>query len=57
MTVNGLAMLLYQMIEMIDFRFGIKLPSESLKIAEESLTCAVALRELRDRRLSGEDKI
>ena len=57
MTVNGMAMLLYQMIEMIDFRFGIKLPPESLKIAEESLTCAVALRELRDRRLSGEDKI
>ena len=54
-TVSGLGMLLNQQIAMIDFRFGIKLPQECLKIAEESLVCAVALRDLRDKRIASEN--
>lgn len=53
-TVNGMGMLLNQQIAMIDFRFGVKLPQFCLKIAEESLVCAIALRDLRDKRLEGE---
>ena len=49
--INGIGMLLHQQIAMIDFRFGIKLPTESLKIAEESLACAVAMRMLREERM------
>lgn len=49
-TVNGMGMLLNQQIAMIDFRFGVKLPQSCLKIAEESLVCAIALRDLRDKR-------
>lgn len=50
--INGLDMLLNQQIAMIDFHFGIKLPQECLTIAEESLACAVTLRNLRDERLT-----
>lgn len=50
-TLSGLGMLLEQQLASIEFRFGIKLPQESLKNAEESLMCAVALRDLRDRRI------
>lgn len=49
-NINGMGMLLHQQIAMIDFRFGIKLDPSCLKMAEESLTCAVALRTLREQR-------
>lgn len=52
-TLNGLGMLLNQQIAMIEFRFGIKLPSTCLLQAEEALVCAVALRDLRDKRMGG----
>lgn len=52
-TLNGLGMLLNQQIAMIEFRFGVKLPKECLKQAEEALICAVALRDLRDKRMGG----
>lgn len=52
-TLNGLGMLLNQQIAMIEFRFGIKLPQACLKQAEEALVCAVALRDLRDKRMGG----
>lgn len=48
--INGMGMLLRQQLEMMDFRFGVRLPSEVLPFAEEDLSCAVALRSLRDQR-------
>lgn len=50
-NLNGMGMLLNQQIAMIEFRFGIKLPQECLMQAEESLVCAVALRDLRESRM------
>lgn len=54
-TINGMGMLLYQQIAMIDFRFGIKLKSSCLAIAEESLVSCIAMRQLRDKRLKKSD--
>lgn len=53
-NINGLGMLLHQSLAVIEFRFGLKLDPSCLRIAEESLVCAVALRDLRDKRLAGE---
>jgi shikimate dehydrogenase len=50
-TINGMGMLLYQQIAMIDFRFGVKLDESCLSIAEESLVSCIAMRQLRDQRL------
>jgi len=49
-TINGMGMLLHQQIAMIDFRFGIKLNTNCLDIAEESLVAAIAIRELHEQR-------
>ena len=50
-NINGMGMLLYQMIAMIEFRFGITLPERSLSCIEDSMVAAVAMRTLRESRL------
>ncbi|MDO4269466.1 MAG: saccharopine dehydrogenase NADP-binding domain-containing protein [Eubacteriales bacterium] len=50
-TIDGRGMLFYQQLAMIDFRFGVKLPPAALLEAEEAVELAVAMRELRNRRL------
>lgn len=51
-TINGMGMLLQQQIAMMEFRFGLKLPKESLLEAEEALSFAIVMRELRFKRLN-----
>ncbi|MGI6669560.1 MAG: shikimate dehydrogenase family protein [Acetivibrionales bacterium] len=45
--VNGMGMLANQQIAMMKFRFGIDLPNSALKVAEEAVAIAVAMRDYR----------
>lgn len=45
--INGMSMLLRQMLAMVDYQFGIKLDESCLKLAEEGLVTAVGLRDLK----------
>jgi len=46
-TVNGMGMLVHQQIAMMKFRFGIDMPESALKVAEEAVAVAVAMRDFR----------
>jgi len=46
-TVNGMGMLACQQIAMMKFRFGIDMPEYTLREAEEAVSVAVAMRDLR----------
>lgn len=46
-AIDGMGMMLHQQRAMMEFRFGITMPEESLDYAREALAEAVALRELR----------
>ena len=46
-TVNGMGMMLHQQFAMMEFRFGIKMPSSALDVAHEALELAIVLRNRR----------
>lgn len=48
--VNGMKMLLWQMLAMVDYQFGVTLDESCLKLAEDALTATVAVRDLKLRR-------
>lgn len=50
-TVTGSEMLEYMMVDTMEFRFGVGIPKNKLSLLEDAMACAVALREVRDRRL------
>jgi hypothetical protein len=43
-------MLLWQMLAMVDYQFGVTLDESCLKLAEDALTATVAVRDLKLRR-------
>ena len=49
-VVTGAEMLEYVMLDAMEFRFGVKLPKEQLSLIEDSMVCAMALRELKEKR-------
>jgi len=48
--IDGTGMMYYQQLAAVEFRFGVKLPPDAVKEAEEALSIAITMREIKNKR-------